>query len=317
MTIDINQLEWVEYPCVWCGSNDFNICFSGPDRLERLPGTFQLVQCKQCGLYRQNPRLAWNSLVNYYPDDYVAYVYKGKGDQKSWKGYIDNYGNVKRRKAIERYQPGGRLLEVGCGTGAFLNELIRSGKWDVVGIEPSKKAADHARQTTHIAIHEGRFNEINLDVGSFDAIVLWTVLEHLEQPIQDLRYACDLLKEKGWLFFSLPNVGCLETRIFHKYWAGWDLPRHLFNFPRSTLYPILDSVGFQIIDERCLASSYAGLGQSINFWSQQWEGRYPKLKRSIMHIYHSWLMRIGLLLPLTILDRLNLTSTITVFAQKR
>jgi 2-polyprenyl-3-methyl-5-hydroxy-6-metoxy-1,4-benzoquinol methylase len=311
------QLEWEEVKCAWCGSEQFDICFEGPDRLERLPGNFRLVRCQQCGLYRQNPRLVWASLQRYYPADYVAYDYRNPEKEWSWKKYIGNYGNIKRRRAIERYLKGGRLLEVGCGTGAFLAELLKSGNWDVSGIEPNERAAAHARQRMNVSIYQNKFNEVGLKSETFDAIVLWTVLEHLDNPIQDLQYAYELLKKDGWLVFSVPNVESLDLKIFNRYWAGWDLPRHLYVFPRSTLHEILEHIGFSIVDHECLSASYYAFGHDLDFWSQQWEHRYPMLKRISHAFYYSWFMRMGLLLPLALLDRLKLSSTITVFAQKK
>lgn len=311
-----NQLQWEESACAWCGSIDDELIFEGPDRLHGLSGTFRLVRCKRCGVFRQNPRLKWDSLSKYYPDDYLSYDYNAGGYQNSIRTWIRNRGNRKRRLAIERFQPGGRLLEVGCGTGAFLIELLNSGHWDVVGIEPNEKAASHARRTSGVPIHQGMFSDATLEPESFDAIVLWCVVEHLVQPIQDLRRAHALLKKGGSLFFSVPNYESLEAKIFGRFWSGWDLPRHLHFFPQSILHEILESIGFHNISTRCISTSYQALGHSLNFWSQDWADKYPKLRHSLMQFYRSWIVRLGLFVPLAILERFNLTTNITYFAQK-
>ena len=310
------QSDWEEVGCTWCGSNQYETCFEGPDRLERLPGTFRLVRCTQCGLYRQNPRLIWDLLQHYYPEDYKAYTYRVE-KTRSWRQRIANYGNYKRYRAIRRHIKGGRILEIGCGTGGFIQELIRSGDWVILGIEPNPKAAEYAQKMTRATIYSSKFCDVELEPGSFDAIVLWTVLEHLDQPIEDLRYIHRLLKKNGWLFFSIPNVDSLNLKIFKKYWSGWDLPRHLHIFPRNTLYEILNQLGFSVVDARCISTSYQALGHNLDFWSQEWEGVYPGLKRFSKAVYFSWVTRIALLIPLAILDRLKLTDTITYFVQKR
>ncbi len=97
------------------------------------------------------------------------------------------YGPWKRLRAIERFQPGGKLLEIGCGTGLFLEEALKSHRWDVTGIEPSRRAADYAKNQLNIPVYNGRFSEIELPPGSFDVVVLWNVLEHLDQPFEDLN----------------------------------------------------------------------------------------------------------------------------------
>jgi hypothetical protein len=141
-------------------------------------------------------------------------------------------------------------------------------------------------------------------------------LEHLSEPVQDLRQIHSLLKDGGWLFFSMPNYESLEAKVFGPYWSGWDLPRHLYIFPRSILYVILTQIGFGQISRRCISTSYHALGHSLEFWSQSWEKEHPKIHRTLLKFYRSWFARLGLLLPLAILDRLNLSTNISFAAQK-
>lgn len=312
--MDQNPIEWVETVCNACGASGGEFAFEGPDRLEKLPGRFRMVRCLECGAYRQNPRPTWEHLQRYYPEDYAAYQYADQGSRL--KKEIRRYGLLKRLRAIQKFQPGGRLLEVGCGTGHFLKEAADSGNWQVVGIEPSPSAAAFVSGQLGLQVHQGRFSEIPLPPESFDAIVFWCVLEHLDCPVDDLRYAHSLLKKNGWLFASIPNFESLETRIFGQYWAGWDLPRHLYVFPRPSLYRIMSKIGFRVIDERCLTTSYDILGHSLEFWSQSWESKHPKAKRFLIRSYRSLLGRLAMILPLAVLDRLRLTSTLTIFAQK-
>jgi len=310
----IEHLDWEITACDWCGSLEVEQVFDGPDRLENMPGIFHMARCKNCGIFRQNPRLSWVSLQKYYPENYAPYQYAIP--RNHFQDTLRRYGSWKRLKAIERFQPDGRLLEIGCGTGGFLREVVSSRHWEVAGVEPSETAASYAQNTLKVPIFPGRFSDVELEPESFDAIVLWCVLEHLNHPVQDLRYAYTLLKEKGWLFFSIPNYEGPEAKIFGKYWAGWDLPRHLYIFPRPVLREVLRDIGFRTAAERCISTSYDILGHSLNFWSQSWEGRFPERKRFLMRSYRSTLTRAALVIPLAILDRLSLTSTITIFAQK-
>jgi len=311
-----DELQWEETACNWCGSFEAQLIFEGPDRLEHLPGCFRLVRCSRCGLIRQNPRLAWASLQSYYPEGYISHPRLAKDEKNPIKRWDKRYGPWKRLRAVQRYQPGGRLLEVGCGSGQFLEEALRTGKWTVVGVEPSPHAASYARQRLGGQIYQGRFSEIDLAAESFDAIVLWNVLEHLESPVDDLRHAVRLLKAGGWLAFSIPNLDSLEARIFGPYWVGWDLPRHLYLFPRQALEEILDEVGLKVAEYRCISSSYSVLGLSLDFWAQSWGEDHPHLKASLLQVYNSLPMR-ALLVPLLwSLDRLKRSTLITVFAQK-
>ena len=314
--ITADESQWEHTSCAWCGSTASDVVFKGPDRLHNLPGVFYLCRCRQCGVFRQEPRLKWEHLSGYYPENYAAYNYdSGEADSPLLRG-LKNYGNVKRRRFVDKYQPGGRVLEIGCGTGAFLRELVKSGKWEVEGIEPNQAAAAYATKILGVPIHQGRFSEVELKPASYDAVILWCVLEHLSQPVQDLRHIYSLLKDGGWLIFSMPNYESLEAKVFGPFWSGWDLPRHLYIFPRPVLRQALAHIGFDHISERCISTSYNALGHSLAFWSQSWESNHPKARQVLLNCYRSWFARLSFLLPLALLDRLNLTTNITFAAQK-
>jgi SAM-dependent methyltransferase len=194
--------------------------------------------------------------------------------------------------------------------------MARSGHWDVVGVEPNERAASYARQTVECTVLQSTFADADLEEASFEAIVLWCVVEHLAHPIEDLRRAYTLLKPSGWLVFSVPNYESFGARIFGKFWSGWDLPRHLYVFPRTIMNDILVSTGFHNISAHCISTSYQALGHSLDFWFQNWADQYPKLERALRQVYYSWIMRLGLFIPLAVLERFNLTTNITYFAQK-
>ncbi|MFC1878499.1 class I SAM-dependent methyltransferase [Chloroflexota bacterium] len=311
------QLQWEETACDWCGSTESELFFIGPDRGERLPGEFRLVCCKNCSLIRQNPRPSWQSLSQYYPEDYHAFFSLVKDDPQPLRRLNKRYAQRKLRKTMERYLDSGRLLEVGCGTGLFLEEMSRSGDWRLVGIEPDRKAANYVEKHLGFTVYQDRLSEVALEAKSFDAVVLWNVLEHLGFPIQDLKKIHHILKDGSWLVFSIPNLEGLGARVFHQYWIGWDLPRHLYLYPKDNIYQILDKLGFDIIESKCISNSYATLGLSLEFWSQSWEDRFPAFKRKFIKLYNSRLIRGILVLPLSILDWLKLTTIVTIIAQKR
>ncbi len=310
----MSVLEWENTTCNWCGSTDAVLLFEGPDRMLRMPGHFRLVRCRCCGLIRQNPRLVWESLKNYYTEDFGSY--RSALEVSLFHDMARRYGIWKLLRAIERFQRGGKLLDVGCGTGFFLAQAQRTGQWEVMGIEPVETAAAYARRIVRAPILVGRFSDVELPRSSFDVITMWHVLEHLAEPIVDLSRAHALLRPGGWLVLAIPNLESLAARVFGPYWIGWELPRHLYLFPRKTLRTILTSLGFSVADERCLNLSYAALGHSLEFWLQDGLAQHPLLAQAFLRLYYSWLGRIGLLLPLWVLDRLNLSSIITVFAQK-
>jgi len=213
-------------------------------------------------------------------------------------------------------KPGGRMLEVGCGTGQFLEEALRSGHWEVTGVEPSERAASYTREHLKIQVIQDLFSNTDLPESSFDAVIFWNVFEHLYHPIADLRKAQRLLKPGGWVVIGLPNIESWEHFVFKQYWVGWDQPRHLYLFPQKTLRSILEKEGFQQVSTRCISTSYSVLYYSLDFWSQTWSERYPKVRHAMLSAYRSILVRALLVPPLWLMDRLKLSTVITFFGQK-
>lgn len=306
---------WIAPSCDYCGQTAATLLFQGQDWMHGLPGTFSLVQCHHCGLIRQSPRLTWEALQRYYPEDYCPYQVTIEQERAIPRRLDRRYGMWKRVQLVRRVQPEGRLLDVGCGTGIFLAEAARCRCWELMGVEPHAAAARYAAQTLAVPVLNQRFDQVDLAEGTFHVITLWNVLEHLEHPVQDLKRAYRLLQPGGWLIFSIPNVDGLARRLFGPYWMGWDLPRHLYLFPFATLRQILGEIGFQNIQRRCVAGSHASLELSLRFWLRAHHGE-NRWTESLLRLYRSLPMRL-LLGPLFWLaDRLHQCSLITVLCQK-
>lgn len=310
------NLEWESSICNWCGAHDTNFCFEGPDRLLHLPGLFRVVRCSNCGLMRQDPRLKWESLQDYYPESYPSYFSPSDKDPSSISKSIHQYGMWKRLRAIERHQSSGLLLDVGCGSGDFLNQVYRSDHWDAVGIEPSSKAYMIARDRLPFEIFHGSLEEFDPFPNTFDVVTLWNVLEHLPNPVDDLRHISQMLKVGGLLVISIPNLGSPGAGFFKTRWLGWDLPRHLYFFQRDLLVDVLDTLGLRVISVKCIAGSHAAFNHTLDFWTQDWEGARLQLRRVMLDIYNSFPLKVFMAMPYWLLAQLRLSPNITLFAQK-
>ena len=302
--------------CDFCDSMGAQLVLEGRDLLHGLPGTFRLVQCENCGIMRQDPRPTKEAIEAYYPADYEPYVL-AIDDEPSWVRRLDRrYGMAKRCRAISRLKPLGRLLDVGCATGNFLHEMTRWGSWEVVGIEPNEEAAAYARQRYGLEIYAGTLEEIDLPPSSFDVITMWNVLEHLHTPHADLVRVRRLLKDGAWLVFSIPNLDSVDAKWFGPAWLGWDLPRHLYQFPRRALVDSLARLGFAVGGWRCLGGNFDAFMISARLYLES--SSSPAVRRL------SWLpqaLRTSLVRLLTspllkLLERRNLATIVTVFAHK-
>jgi SAM-dependent methyltransferase len=269
------QMETVA--CDLCGSQDWTLLLCGPDRVSGQGGQFVLVRCRDCGLAYQNPRPMAEAIEGYYEGEYHPYI-TTIGDEPSvirrWRRRIGMHG---RCKLILDRRPPGRLLDVGCGTGIFL-DAMRSHDWQVQGVEPNAEAARYSRERLGLDVFVGPLEATNYPDNTFDVVTLWDVLEHLPSPTAALQIFRRILKADGLLVFRVPNADSLDARLFGPYWAGWDLPRHYYVFDQDSTRLLLQRSGFQV-----LHSSYAGghppFVISCQWWMDERWQRDGRLRR--------------------------------------
>ncbi len=138
----------------------------------------------------------------------------------------------------------GNLLDIGCGTGAFLNCIQQAG-WHSTGLEPDDNARKKAASLYHI--HPMPSNELfNLIPDSFDAITLWHVLEHVHQLHEYVDQSKKLLTDDGALIIAVPNYTSADARIYKSSWAAYDVPRHLYHFSPDSMKTLMHLHGMQV-----------------------------------------------------------------------
>jgi SAM-dependent methyltransferase len=316
MTQDsLSQVEFETAACDHCDSDDAQLLFKGPDRLHGLAGQFRLVKCTQCGWIRQNPRPTRQTINAYYPEDYEPFI-QAIDDEPFLRRWDRRYGMIKRCRAIERHQRGGRLLDVGCATGNFLNEMRRRGGWEVFGVEPNPEAAAYAARRFSHHVHVSTLADADFPPASFDVITMWNVLEHLHTPWADLLRVRDLLREGGVLVFSIPNLESIEARFFGPLWLGWDLPRHLYLFPREALVQSLSEIGLIVKEIKCLSGSQDASVVSLQLYLEsKWSVESPWPKR-VARLCRTMPVRLLMGPAFWLMNQANQASIITLFARK-
>jgi SAM-dependent methyltransferase len=125
--------------------------------------------------------------------------------------------------------------------------------WDVSGVEPDPNAVRSARPSVRDRIVTGTVEDTPFREGSFDAVTLHHVIEHLPDPIRTLRRCAALLRPGGRLVVMTPNADSLGRRVFGGDWLHWDPPRHTFLFTRGSLAAVATRAGLQIASQRTLA----------------------------------------------------------------
>lgn len=242
------SLEHASCCSLGCDRND-EVVLTGRDLFRGLPGEFAVVRCRTCGLMRTTPRPTPDTMRFYYPDDYGPYVGTRVHPVKQCSGIVDLLKRLAKRVVnpnTQRLPPlaPGRMLEVGCASGAFLHQMAGKG-WEVQGIEFSAEAAQAAAGAGH-RVHAGPLETAPPPEEPFDLIVGWMVLEHLHDPIGGLRRLREWAKPGAWLVVSVPNAASLEFRFFKEKWYALHVPNHLHHFTPDTLGRVLQAGGWTL-----------------------------------------------------------------------
>ena len=249
----------LEYPaCALCGSTRTRTLYVARDRLLGRPGMFPVVRCAVCGLVYLCPRPADCALHAFYPDAYYPLEATPPAQARAVAA-----GLFRRVQAWVQGQGRGtvRLLDVGCGTGVFL-DLAQQAGWHVRGIEPSAAACAYARERFGLEVHCGTLEDAPLPPEAFDVVTMWHVLEHLPHPLADLRRVHQALASEGLLLIGVPNFASLEARLFGRRWYSLDAPRHLYHFTPATLRAIVSTAGLRPV-RLVHSSGTAGLVYSV------------------------------------------------------
>lgn len=211
---------------------------------------FELVKCGECGLVYSAERPSMDELPDYYPQDYEAYQLPQEDMSSSQAWHAGRMWEM-QVSYIERFtEKRGKLLDIGCATGEFLN-ASRSRGWQVSGIELIEQTAQIAKERFGLEIFMGRLETTALPDNYFDVITLWDVLEHLPDPIAAFQHCYRLLSQNGLIVFSIPNLSSFDRYLFGRSWIGWDAPRHFTLFTLNTLRQAFSKTGFTLLDQRC------------------------------------------------------------------
>jgi 2-polyprenyl-3-methyl-5-hydroxy-6-metoxy-1,4-benzoquinol methylase len=237
----------------------------------------KVVQCGVCDLVFTNPRPTAETIGYYYPSDYSCYEMRSAVSQR-WKarlrarvqrvvlrtdfGYpspkvsrldrvYSRLGRAWLRGGLRRsewipYRGEGKLLDFGCGAGAFL-ERMRDLGWRVEGLDMSTVAAHAVMRHRGIKVHVGTLPHRDLAPESFDCVTMWQALEHVHDPRLTVREARRLLRPRGLLVVAVPNLASWSFRHFGRHWFGLDVPRHLTHFTPATLNALLAAEGFRVL----------------------------------------------------------------------
>lgn len=236
--------------CPVCGSSSINSVLSAKDYT--VSGKlFDVWQCNNCTLRFTQDVPAENSIGNYYKsENYISHTNTSKGFINQLYQFIRQRTLKQKRKLICKTtgRKSGELLDVGSGTGAFVNEM-KQNHWKVIGLEPDADARAVAQQTFHCDLKDTQ-ELFRLPPGSFDAITLWHVLEHVHDLKNYVQQLKNLLNPNGRLIIAVPNYTCYDAFTYKEYWAAYDVPRHLYHFSPYSMKFLIEENGMNLIEYR-------------------------------------------------------------------
>ena len=238
--------------CKLCGHDETKVLFRKRDKFGISEDDFNVVECQNCGLRYVNPRPSPEGIGKFYPATY------------SWREDVDNVSSLgrllKRMEKGYRYhllkgevskvervraRRGGKVLDVGCGTGDRL-DVFRDRGYETVGVETSD-SADYARRSLRLNVMKGDLFSASFPDASFDIVTLYHVLEHTHDPLKVCEEIHRILKTEGLLVIQVPNRESFQSRLFRERWAACDVPRDLYYFGVATLTSLLKKVGFDVL----------------------------------------------------------------------
>ncbi|MGH7165383.1 MAG: class I SAM-dependent methyltransferase [Nitrospiraceae bacterium] len=278
--------------CLLCGEAGRVLYTDLGDRLYDVPGRYGFLRCPRCGFVWLSPRPRPEELRRCYPRDYAAY-HQPPAAEANWRvagsardairalilSEVLGYTKFRRdtwwapplghllamvpslrtratfgwQELCPPYQPGGTLLDVGCGAGTYLSRVRELG-WEVVGVELSPQAAQAAREAYGVAVHVGTLEEVKFPDGSFAVVTMTHLIEHVPDPLALLRECYRILQPGGRLIVTTPNLSGVGSRLFKSAWLDLDPPRHLWLFAPDTLRQCVERAGFEI--ERTRSRAY-------------------------------------------------------------
>jgi 2-polyprenyl-3-methyl-5-hydroxy-6-metoxy-1,4-benzoquinol methylase len=219
----------------WLVSNDYFL--SGEE--------FTIVRCKQCGFLFTNPRPTEQGSKRYYESkDYISHSNASGGAFEKLYQLVRKITIRKKVNLVNGFVSEGRILDIGCGTGTFLN-AIRNKGFSATGIEPNKSAREYASSNFGLQVFEA-LNAGQFPPKSFTVITLWHVLEHIYPLDETFKEMHRLLDDSGVLVIALPNPESMDARMYERFWAGYDLPRHIYHFTPATAAQLFFKYGFSV-----------------------------------------------------------------------
>ncbi|MFL0352867.1 class I SAM-dependent methyltransferase [Xanthomarina sp. GH4-25] len=207
---------------------------------------FQLIENKTFGFLETFPQPSQVALPEYYKtEDYISHTDSKRNLFEKAYHFVRNISLKRKLKLINSFSTNEKnLLDVGCGTGDFL-QTAQQNNWIVSGIEPNQNARKISNLKTNNSVFDIE-QLLKFNSQSFDVITLWHVLEHLPNLENQLSTFKRLLKSNGTLIIAVPNYKSYDALYYKSFWAAFDVPRHLWHFSEDSISKLVSKQNMRV-----------------------------------------------------------------------
>lgn len=204
---------------------------------------FKIDECDHCGFRFTNPIPNIENIGSYYKsEDYVSHSSTNKGLVNKLYNRVRKKTLKSKRSILDKFASPKTVLDIGCGTGHFLNHLDQF-EYETLGLEPDADARNFAIDQGVNALDLSKLHSLENDC--WDAITMWHVLEHVYNLREDFEKFVALLKKGGVLFVAVPNHLSYDAQVYKEYWAAYDVPRHLYHFREKDVIALGEQFGLK------------------------------------------------------------------------
>jgi 2-polyprenyl-3-methyl-5-hydroxy-6-metoxy-1,4-benzoquinol methylase len=267
--------------CPVCGNTSF-LPFLEVEDYFLSHEIFSIQECNSCRFKFVSPRPDTAVIGKYYQsDEYISHD-AGHTDLLSSVYKLARVISISNKyKIVRKFASGGKLLDIGCGTGEFLKYCQAKG-FEVLGVEPSDKARSFAQSKNMVHVFD-QLESLSESDGTFNCITMWHVLEHIHNLNDLILNVSKRLRPDGVFVVAVPNSNSWDARYYKKYWAAYDVPRHLYHFTKETLQQLASKHGFEILKiyPQNLDAYY------VSMLSEKYKSGQTNYVRSLLHGFWS------------------------------
>ncbi len=264
--------------CPVCKNDRFSPVFTATDHT--VTGEqFAVAECGMCGLRFTLDAPSEVAIQKYYQSSaYISHSNTKKGFVNLLYHIARYFTMMSKERLVkkESKRKVGMLLDIGSGTGVFVNTMVKAG-WSVVGLEPDPEARTLAIKRYNCDIYPSE-DLFRLPPETYSVITMWHVLEHVHQLDASIQRIKELLAPNGKLIVAVPNYTSKDAAVYGADWASYDVPRHLYHFSPKSIRVLMKRHGLRVIKTRrmWLDSFYISLlsekYKKGNFLKALWNG---------------------------------------------